>query len=225
MIHYKKISAAVVVIAGVMVCNAWGASTLHIGPGAGTKCATGCSGDPNLIAGARNVDIYQTSGGASTLSQPVLFIMAVPTQYDSAMPAMPITAAKEVNPYPGGTVATDTFTFAAGGTYGLINPISDGFFGTMAAGQELYSFLGLGGANNSNSFTNFAEEDEEYLDLSVTSFNIHVYAVNGNLGANGLINVSLVRNVPKGTFFVAYSQANGKAYSVPFTEAGLKCTY
>jgi len=45
------------------LATAWGQSTLHIGPGSGTKCATGCAGDPNLLAGARNVDIYQTSNG------------------------------------------------------------------------------------------------------------------------------------------------------------------
>jgi hypothetical protein len=37
--------------------------------------------------------------------------------------------------------------------------------------------------------------------------------------------VQLVFNVPKGTYVVAYSQANGKAYCVPFTEAGLKVSY
>ena len=205
--------------------NAWGASTLHIGPGAGTKCATGCAGDPNLLAGARNVDIYQTSAGAGTLSQPVLLILGVPSQFDHLMPAMPITAVKASNPYPNGTITTGTAAFATGGTYGLINPVSDGFFGTMAAGQEVYSFLGLSGANNSNSFTNWAAEDEEYVDLTVTAFNIHVYAINADLGPDGLINISLVQNVPKGTYIVAYSVANGNAYSVPFTEAGLKCSY
>src|SRR5216683_4428234 len=160
------------------VSTAWSQSTLHIGPGFGTKCATGCAGDPNLIPGARNVDIYQTSTGAPTLSQPVLFILGVPSEFGSLLPIMPITGVKAMNPYPGGTATTGTATFAAGGTYGLINPVSDGFFGTMTPGQEVYSFLGLGGANNSNSFTNWAAEDQEYVDLTVTGFDIHVYAIN-----------------------------------------------
>jgi hypothetical protein len=208
-----------------VVPNVWADSTLHIGPGAGTKCATGCAGDPNLLAGAKKIDIYQTSNGAPTLSQPVLLILGVPSQFDHFMPAMPITGAMSVNPYPGGTLANGTFGFAVGGTYGLIDPISDGFFGTMLPGQEVYSFLGLGGANNSNSFTNWAADDKEYLGLTVTGFDIHVYAINADLGPEGLINLSLVTNVPKGTYIVAYSQADGTAYSVPFTEAGLKCSY
>jgi hypothetical protein len=40
-----------------------------------------------------------------------------------------------------------------------------------------------------------------------------------------LIDLKLAQNVPVGSFILAYSQANGKAYSVPFTESGLKCTY
>src|SRR5580700_291747 len=56
-------------------------STLHIGPGSGTPCATGCAGDPNLLDGALNIDIYQTSNGAPTLSQPVLIIFGVPSEY------------------------------------------------------------------------------------------------------------------------------------------------
>jgi len=203
----------------------WAQSTLHIGPGSGTKCATGCAGDPNLLAGARNVDIYQTSNGASTLSQPVLLILGVPSQYDHLMPTMPIQGVKSINPYPSGTAVTGTAGFAVGGTYGLIDPISDGYFGVMSAGGELYKFLGLTGANKSNSFTNWAAEDAEYVDLTVTGFSIHVFAINADLGPEGLINVSLVRNVPKGTFVVAYSQVNGKSYSVPFTESGLKVSY
>lgn len=205
--------------------SALGQSTLHIGPGAGTTCATGCAGDPNLLTGALNVDVYQNSGGAATASQPVLVILGVPSQYNNRMPAMPITGVTSYNPYPAGTGVTGSATFATGGTYGLISPISDGFFGVMQAGQEVYSFLGLAGANNSNSFTNWSAEDDEYVWLTVTGFAIHVYAVTAELGPKGLINLSLVQNVPKGTYIVAYAEANGKYFSVPFTESGLKVGY
>jgi hypothetical protein len=201
-------------------------STLHIGPGSGTSCATGCAGDPNLLDGALNVDIYQTSAGAPTLSQPVLIIFGVPSENAHFFPHAPITGVTATNPYPGGTTTTGTSNFAAGGTYGLINPVSPGFFGTMMPGQEVYSFLGLCCANKSNSFTNWSAADEEYVDLVPTSFDIHVFALNADLGPDGLINVSLVTNVPKGTIIVAYGEgSNGKSYSVPFTEAGLKASY
>jgi hypothetical protein len=185
----------------------------------------GCAGDPNLIPGALNVDIYQTSSGAPTLSQPVLIILGVPSAFNHLMPAMPITGVKSSNPYPGGTIVSGTASFAAGGTYGLINPVSDGYFGDMMPGQEVYGFLGLAGANNSNSYTNWFGTDDEYLDIDPPSFSIHVFALDADLGAHGLINVSLVQNVPKGTFVVAYGVADGKTFSVPFTEAGLKCSY
>ncbi len=218
------------VISGVLfVClgmtTLWAQSTLHMGPGAGTKCATGCSGDPNLLAGARHVDIYQTSAGAPTLSQPVLLIFGVPSMFGSLFPTNPIQSVNAINPYPGGTLTSGTASFAQGGTYGLKDPISDGFFGTMTAGQEVYSFLGLAGANKSNSFTNWSAEDAEYLDLHPTGFDIHVFAINADLGPEGLINIGLAHNVPKGTYIVAYGVADGKSYAVPFTEAGLKCSY
>lgn len=206
--------------------SAWAQSTLHIGPGAGTPCAQGCGGDPNLLAGALKVDIFQNSGGAATLAQPVLLILGVPSQYGNKLPAMPITGVKAINAYPGGSVTLGSASFALGGTYGLKDPVSDGFFGTMAAGEEVYSFLGLAGANNSNSFTNWATELEEYVDVEgdVTGFDIHVYAIDAALGAKGLIDLRLVQKVPKGTYIVAYG-VDGGIYSTPFTEAGLKVSY
>ncbi|HEY3972733.1 MAG TPA: hypothetical protein VGM18_07000 [Candidatus Sulfotelmatobacter sp.] len=221
----KRVGLVVLSVCLAGLSTAVGQSTLHIGPGAGTSCATGCGGDPNLLSGAWNVDIYQNSGGAPTAGEPVLIILGVPSQYDRRMPAMPITGVTSYNPYPNGTGVAGTATFATGGTYGLINPVSNGYFGIMQPGQEVYSFLGLAGANKSNSFTNWAGEDDEYVDLTVTGFAIHVYAVTAELGPNGLINLSLVQKVPKGTYIVAYSVANGKSYAVPFTESGLKVSY
>jgi hypothetical protein len=206
--------------------HAWAGSTLHIGPGAGTPCATGCGGHPNLFVGALKVDVFQNSGGASALLQPVLVILGVPSQYGNRLPLMPIKGVRAINPYPGGAVTPGTASFALAGTYGLIAPISDGFFGTLWAGQEVYSFLGLPDANNSNSFTNWAEGVEEYVGIPVTGFDIHVYAVDAALGAKGLIDLKLEQRVPKGTYIIAYGQdGDGKAYAVPFTESGLKVGY
>ena len=223
--HTGRTILWVLLLCSVGVVGAWGQSSLHMGSGAGTSCATGCGGHPNLFVGAKTVDIYQTSNGASLSSQPVLLIFGVPTDFSNLFPLQPVKGVRAINPYPAGTQTNGTVDFAAGGTYGLINPISDGFFGTMMPGQEVYSFLNLGGANNSNSFTNWADADDEYLGLNPAGFDIHVYAVNADLGPHGLVNLKLAVNVPKGTFILAYSQANGKTYSVPFTEAGLKCTY
>ena len=51
-------------------------ATLHIGTGYGTACAMGCGGDPNIVP-TNKLDIYQNSGGAGGLNNPVLLILAV----------------------------------------------------------------------------------------------------------------------------------------------------
>ena len=223
--YLRRLVPLVLLLCSICLTGAWAQSTLHMGPGGGSPCATGCGGDPNLLNGAKRVDIYQNSGGAALSNQPVLLIFGVPSQFGNLFPLKPVLGVRAVNPYPAGTKSGGTANFALGGTYGLIDPISDGFFGTMGPGQEVYSFLNLGGANNSNSFTNWSDADLEYLNLTVTGYDIHVYAINADMGPHGLIDLKLAQNVPVGSFILAYSQADGKAYSVPFTEAGLKCTY
>jgi hypothetical protein len=69
MLNQRRVVFGMFVVVSGGLSNAWVQSTLHIGPGAGTKCATRCAGDPNLLDGARTVDIYQTSNGAPNFSQ------------------------------------------------------------------------------------------------------------------------------------------------------------
>ena len=221
----KKIllAAVIAVLAGGPAL--WADSTLHIGTGAGTKCAEGCAGDPNILGAATQASVYQTAEGAPTLEQPLLVIIGAPN--DSKVPLQSfITSAFAINPYPKGTITPATVSVATGGTYGLIPPVSGAFFGSMGPGQEVYSFLNLPGANNSESFTNWAAADAKLANVTATSYGIYVYAITGDLGPSGLINLSLWQQVPKGSFIVAYGQdANGKAYDVPFTEAGIKTHY
>src|SRR5438132_13148223 len=121
-------------------------STLHIGPGAGTPCATGCAGEPNLIGSGDIIDIFQTSGGANaTVNQPQLLILGIPNDTTNLFASDPITGVTYTNPYPGGT-----------STAGSSPSIT--FEGAMTSGQEVYSFLGLSG-NASNSFTNWSAAD------------------------------------------------------------------
>ncbi len=54
-----------------------GPATLHIGRGAETACAMGCDLDLNSISGGA-LDIFQSSGGAPNLAQPVLLIIGIP---------------------------------------------------------------------------------------------------------------------------------------------------
>lgn len=186
-------------------------STLHIGPGAGTVCATGCAGEPNLIGSGDIIDIFQTSGGANaTVDQPQLLILGIPNNTTSFFATDPITGVTYINPYPGGT-----------STVGTSSSVS--FKGSMTSGQEVYSFLGLS-ANASNSFTNWSAADASINGITATSFGIYELALSGaNLGPKGLINILFASgSLPLGTFAVAFgTNSGGKSFSTPFTEAGL----
>jgi hypothetical protein len=213
------------VLSGLSSTWAQEQSSLHIGPGAGTPCAVGCGGSPNLFVTPTKINIYQTDSSVPTLLQPVLLIVGVPTQFAPDFPTMPITGVRAINPYPGGAVTPGSADFAQAGTYGLIPPISDGYFGTMTAGPgvEVYGLLGLQEpVNNSNSFTNWAGFIQQTLGWTVNGFEIHVYELFADLGPKGLIDIKLVNPMPKLNYFVAYGQTpDGTPYAVPFTESGL----
>lgn len=202
-------------------------ATLHIGTGAGTPCAVGCAGDPNDVP-SNHFDIYQNSGGAAGLNNPVLLILAVANDTTNIFGTNPISSVNFYNPYPGGVSDPATsFNFATAGTYGLKSAVSGGYFGSMTASSpDIYTFLTLQQpADNSNSFVNMAAADKADDGITATSFGLYVFAItNGTpLGANGLIDITFKSNLPKGTFAVAYGQdtANSKIYDTPFTESGL----
>ena len=202
-------------------------STLHVGTGAGTACATGCGGDPNLLGTGSTVDIYQNSGGAPNLSQPVLLILGVPN--NSAAPSIG-GSVTFYNPYTGSTTGgtAGSWAFATGGnTQWGMKAGTSGYFGNMSS-SDVYAFLNLPG-NNSNSFTNWAGADLSINGITASDFGIYVFALSGaHLGANGLVNVSGL-SVPQGTIAVGWgcqtsgdsTCRNANTYTTPFTEAGL----
>jgi hypothetical protein len=203
-------------------------ATLHIGTGAGTGCAMGCGGDPNVVS-PTNLDIYQNSGGAAGLNNPVLLILAVANDTTNIFGTNPIASVTFYNPYPGGTADSATsFAPAVAGTYGLkTSSPSDAFFGSMTASSpDVYTFLTLNQpADNSNNFVNMAGADKLDENITATSFGIYVFAITNNnvLGANGLIDIKFKNALPTGTFAFAYGQdtKNSKIYDTPFTESGL----
>lgn len=204
--------------------TAWADSTLHIGPGAGTACAMGCAGDPNLVGNGSDVDIFQNSGGAKNLTQPLFLILGVPNDTTNLFSADPITGVTFYNPYPGGTKTIGSSAFATAGTFGLKSAVMDGFFGDMGPGSEIYSFLTLNGpTNHSNSFTNWAAADLAINGITATDFGTYVFALTGaELGPKGLADIMIPGGLPLGTYVVGYGQdANGKVFDTPFTEAGL----
>jgi PEP-CTERM motif len=214
-------------------------ATLHIGPGAGTSCAQGCGGDPNIVP-TNHVNIFQNQGGGDTLSTPLLLIIGIPNDttdlFGSTNPINGVTWYNPYSGYPGNGVAGSS-AFATAGTYGLTSAVSNGFFGSMSSG-EVYGFLTLDQpADNSNNFGNWAGAVSSINGITATNFGIYAFALSGgSLGPKGLVDVSFLNDLPNGTMFVAYGEnitqtqrcnnhgcttiTNVKIFDTPFTEAG-----
>ena len=206
----------------ILTTTVWGQTvlddpaTLHTGPGAGTKCATGgCpifGNEVNAISG-NTVDIYQESGGADTLNVPFLLILGVPNATNpSLFSNNSITGVNSVNAYPGGTNGTGSATYL-------------GYQGNMTSGdvyhQSFFSPPGSG-IDASNSFKNWSDADKAKLGITATGFGIYVFQVTATLGPNGLVNFTFANGaLPTGTFVVGYGDDGKHVYVNPFTEAGL----
>ena len=207
-------------------------STLHLGPGANTPCAEGgCpifgpTAPANLVNEVNNIestglDIYQESGGAPALANPVLLILAEPNN-SVILTGNTVSTASLYAPYPD-PVSPKSIPVQFGTTdYGINDP--SGFAGLMSSG-DIYSFLGVGQkANNSNSFTNWSSAELTMLGTNVTDFGIYVYSLDTNsFAGNDLINVQL-SGLPEGAFAVAFGvdTKNKNVYTTPFTQAGLR---
>ena len=211
-------------------------ATLHIGPGAGQPGATGAGLHPNPI-GYSLVDVYQTSGGASLLGNPLLLILGIPNNTTDLFASNPISSVMSYNTYsgkyPGGGVV-GTSAFATAGTYGLISRVSGGFFGNWASLEppsvDAYSWLGLVMADtNSNNFGNWVTYDQN-IGVTAANFGMYVFALNTALDGEGLVDIQFSQALPQGTYMIAYGQTpvtynnHGKPqitiYDTPFTQAG-----
>lgn len=217
---------AVLAVGLLATVSLWADSTLHIGPGAGTACATGgCPifGTEINAIGPTSLDVYQNQGGATTLTSPFLLILGVPnvtnpTEFSNST----ITGVTSTNPYPGGTMTTGSATFGNGGV-SLDGWNGNGYAGSMTSGQ-VYSFLGLNKSpDSSNSFTNWAAGDLAVNGITATGFGIYVFDINAPLGAKGLVNINF-SGLPTGTFVAAYGVGGDHTYGNPFTEVGLETT-
>lgn len=209
-----------------------GGATLHIGFGAGTPCAVGCGGDPN-VSGATTpsafFDIAQTSDGHPTVN-PVLLIVGVPNQTDPNFFSQDsIIALTSINPYPDGTqVGSPPNMWTYGTTdFGLGTDVgfgpASGYRGEFTASfyGDVYSFVGLPGGNNSNNWTNWYGSDLVNAEIDASGFGIYVFNLDADLGPKGLLNIEFGSDsaVPVGSYLIAY--ATGSVLSTPFTEAGL----
>jgi hypothetical protein len=203
----KRLCQLLVLLA-ISVVPALAEATLHIGPGYPSPCDTG--GCP-LYNGETNgftnmLDIYQNSGGAPLLNNPVQLIFAVP--HGDAAPS--ISNVQLIDSDMGFTATSVTFTAL-------------GLQGTMTS-SDIYSFLGLK-VDKSNSFTNLSAWDLAVNGLIVNGFDIYVFNLNtSGFDAHDFLTMDV--NAPLGTFAVGYGTSGEgrhiKSWGTPFTEAGLE---
>jgi hypothetical protein len=221
----QTLTLAAIVLAGVLITSTTARAddiitqvtfndpaTLHFGSGGGTPCATGCGGHPNLLTSSTLIDIYQNSGGAGTLVQPILLILGIPNNSSNLFGANPINSVTSYNPYSTafpGTPVAGTSSFAAGGTYGLISPVAGGYFGIFDSSfnGDVYAFLQLqGNVNSSNNFGNWAGAVNVANGFTPTEFGIYVFAINGILSAQGLIDIDFNSTMAPGSIVIGYGQ-------------------
>ncbi len=207
-------------------------ATLFIGTGAGTTNATGSLQNDPTYVGTTNFSIYQNSGGATAIDDPLVVLLAVPEGTLTGS----ISTATLYNPYSAFPSGATPLSVTAGNTdYGTM--VAGAFQGTMTSG-DLYTFLGLGSlANNSFQFTNLSgatlPNGDPNPDAGATFFSIYAFSLSDsgtNIDDKGLVDVIWsAGGLPGGTFIAAFGEAtvtHGNhtdivAYSTPFTRAGL----
>lgn len=188
-------------------------ATLHIGSGYGTTCATG--GCPIYGTEVNNInavlDIYQNSASAPALNSPVYLILGVANSASSADSAIE-------NSLTGATLIDTS------GNQSAIKTGFDNYAGLMTS-SDVYSFLGLSGADKSNSFTNWSGAALAVDGIHAANFGIYVFSLDtSNFAANDYINMT-TNLLPEGTFAVAYgTDPSGKVYSTAFTNSGMRDT-
>ena len=182
----------------ILGTTAWAGAVLHIGnpPNTGTYLF----GDEVRPISSTQLGILENGLGQPTLDNPLKLIIGVPEDSFSA----------------------PSLNWVDGSASGSASAISSGTFSS----GEVYTFLGLSGGNNSNSFTNWAAADLAVNNLTVTGFDVWVYNLNGTGITGGkTVNATFLSGLPVGTFAVAYGTYTGdsrvKVFSTPFTESGL----
>jgi hypothetical protein len=208
-------------------------ATLFVGNGVTGSCPTGASGSatcPFLVGGTElgsfstQLDLYQNSGGAAALKNPVLLIFGVANDGGTALNAGSIGSPKLFAPLGVATGTGLNFTLGTN-AFGLNG---QGFEGDMKSG-DVYGFLGtisggthFVGADNSNSFVNWSGADSSLFGIHASEFGIYVYALKtGSFAGKDAINV-LLNGLPVGSFAVGYGEdSTGKIFATAFTEAGV----
>jgi hypothetical protein len=230
----KILLGALVMLGSLPLAPGAGAdpATLHIGTPAGTACAQGCGGDPNVITG-NVLSVFQNSGGAPDLLSPLLLIVGVPN--GGAAPT--ISSVQEFDPYTGsasGGSPVASFSLGGANLYGGVWDVASGFGGTWDSGDpQVYEFLGFEppNTNASNNFGNWSDASVADAGVIADDYDLYVYRINATLGDKGLFEIMWLSAPAAGSIAIAYGCAelgtdgrcagSGDVYTTPFTEVGL----
>jgi PEP-CTERM motif len=230
---------ALVVVAMTCSTSAWADGTtyldpanLHVGPRAGTSCATGCAGDPNTISSTA-FDVYYNSQGNGNLAIGNPFYLIVATAVYSGSNNSPTVGATATMyaPYPGGTTTSVTVNNPATGT-----EMTSANSGTV---KSVYDAVGISlNTNNSFSFVNMVACDNGIAGcpnssllggaaplsgVNITGFDLTYWSIGTtNFNPGDLLDFTGV--LPVGSYVSAVGINGTEAWAVPFTESGLVTT-
>ena len=190
------VASALVLMFSVIQAEA--IATLYIGPGAGEPCATGCAGHPNMIQGT-GLDIYQTSGGADTITA-LYLVLAVPD------------------------ITNFSTTISSMTGYGMTTPSTSIFSdtGKNLTSGDVYSLLGWSG-NNSPSFVNFVETATSGGGAAPDFYRLYTFYLPGvQFGGKDMLDIDFSTQLPSGTVALAWgSTTDGRYYDTPYTKAAM----
>ena len=210
-------------------------ANLHVGPGAGTSCATGCAGDPNVIS-LTGWDVYYNNQGKGNLpiGTPFYLVVATPVYTGSSnLPTVGSTATMYA-PYPGGTTTSVTVGSEATGTE--ITAAN----GTGMNKIDLYDAVGITlSTNTSFSFVNMLACDTgvtamgtscpnksllgsgaPLFGVNVTGFDVNYWLISTTTFSPGDL-LNFTGSLPIGSYVAAVGVNGTEAWAVPFTESGL----
>jgi hypothetical protein len=207
-------------------------ATLHVGPGAGTGCATGCAGDPNVIS-LTNWDVFYNSQGNGNLpiGTPFYLVVATPVYTGSSNSPTVNSPATMFAPYPGGTTtpvnvgpeATGTvMTSATSNTVDLYDAV-----GITLSTNSSFSFVNMlacdiGTSTGGNACPNKSLQGSgaPLAGVNITAFDVNFWLISTTTFSPGDL-LNFTGNLPIGSYVAAVGVNGTEAWAVPFTESGL----
>lgn len=199
-------------LVALAAADARAGSVMHINDGT----AYLVSGEVHPITSA-SLTIGENGAGNPTLVNPLLLILGIPNTVSFSGSGLTLSAGTADLGGPGAGTNT-VFSGSFNGATGLAT--NNG--GSLTSG-DVYSFLGLNGGNNSNSFTNWSQAELAVNHVVAQSFGIFVYELtNTRMSGGRTITATFAKALPLGTFVVAYGKdSRGRVFDTPFTETGL----